>query len=168
VLAVKAVVDRDRRPGQFLLTGSSNFLTVPTISETLAGRTDIVELWPLAQSEVVGSNDTFLNRMLADGLERGRAHVGRHTGRPFGLSRSALSRWLSRSAGDEGAIEASLVLRLSPTVLDREIEDFQDLRDRHALECFSYIACRVGGAVSPRRWCSDPRSTWLTRDWRPP
>jgi predicted AAA+ superfamily ATPase len=39
VRAIKAQVDRDSSPGQFVLTGSSNFLTVPTISESLtAGR----------------------------------------------------------------------------------------------------------------------------------
>jgi hypothetical protein len=32
VRAIKLAVDRDPSPGQFVLTGSSNFLTVPTIS----------------------------------------------------------------------------------------------------------------------------------------
>ena len=38
VRAIKQAVDLDPSPGQFVLTGSSNFLTVPTISESLAGR----------------------------------------------------------------------------------------------------------------------------------
>ncbi len=52
VRAVKMAVDDDGRAGRFLLTGSTNFLTVPTISESLAGRAAIVQLWPLSQSEV--------------------------------------------------------------------------------------------------------------------
>ena len=38
VLAIKATVDLDPRPGRFLLTGSTRFLTVPTIAESLAGQ----------------------------------------------------------------------------------------------------------------------------------
>jgi predicted AAA+ superfamily ATPase len=74
VLAVKATVDRDQRPGRFLLTGSSNFLTVPTISETLAGRADIVELWPLSQSELADSATTFVDRAVAGAPDSLLAH----------------------------------------------------------------------------------------------
>lgn len=49
--AVKALVDRDRRPGTYLLTGSTRFLTLPRISESLAGRVHIVDLWPFSQGE---------------------------------------------------------------------------------------------------------------------
>lgn len=49
--AIKALVDRDRSPGRFLLTGSTRFLTVPKVSESLAGRVHIVELWPFAPGE---------------------------------------------------------------------------------------------------------------------
>ena len=34
-------VDRDRRPGRFLLTGSANLLLLPTVTESLAGRMEI-------------------------------------------------------------------------------------------------------------------------------
>ncbi|WP_420623883.1 ATP-binding protein [Candidatus Poriferisodalis sp.] len=52
VRAVKMAVDDRGEPGRFLLTGSTNFLSVPTISESLAGRAAIVQLWPLSQSEL--------------------------------------------------------------------------------------------------------------------
>lgn len=62
VLAVKAAVDTDTRPGRFVLTGSTNFLTVPTISESLAGRVDVIELWPFSQGELHGRVDGFIDR----------------------------------------------------------------------------------------------------------
>ena len=37
ILAVKQRLDRSREPGRFVLTGSTNFLTMPTLSESLAG-----------------------------------------------------------------------------------------------------------------------------------
>jgi len=49
--AVKMLVDEDTRPGQFVLTGSTRFLTLPTISESLAGRVQFVDLWPFTQGE---------------------------------------------------------------------------------------------------------------------
>ena len=49
--AIKQSVDEDRRPGRFLLTGSANLLTVKTIHESLAGRVEIVQLYPLGRSE---------------------------------------------------------------------------------------------------------------------
>ncbi len=35
---IKLNIDKDRKPGQFLLTGSKNIMTLKKISETLAGR----------------------------------------------------------------------------------------------------------------------------------
>lgn len=67
VRAIKAQVDRDRQPGQFVLTGSSNFLTVPTISESLAGRAGFVEVWPFSQGELAGRSDRFVDAVFAEG-----------------------------------------------------------------------------------------------------
>ncbi|MCY3889383.1 MAG: ATP-binding protein [bacterium] len=54
VRAVKRLVDDSGERGRFLLTGSTNFLTVPTISESLAGRARILRLFPLTQAELGG------------------------------------------------------------------------------------------------------------------
>ena len=50
--AIKVAVDRRRTPGRFLLTGSTNVLLLPGLSESLAGRMQIVRLHPLAQREL--------------------------------------------------------------------------------------------------------------------
>lgn len=51
-LAIKAQVDKDRTPGRFLLTGSANILLLPQIADSLAGRMEVLALWPLSQSEI--------------------------------------------------------------------------------------------------------------------
>ena len=62
VTAIKMAVDQDPTPGRFMITGSTNFLTVPTISESLAGRLAIIELWPFSQGELTGSGpENFVN-----------------------------------------------------------------------------------------------------------
>jgi predicted AAA+ superfamily ATPase len=58
--AIKGSVDSDRRAGRFLLTGSANILTLPQVSESLAGRMEIINLMPLSRAEIVGTKPSFL------------------------------------------------------------------------------------------------------------
>jgi predicted AAA+ superfamily ATPase len=51
-LAIKAIVDKRRVPGQFLLTGSANILAIPKVADSLAGRIEIQILWPFSQCEL--------------------------------------------------------------------------------------------------------------------
>ncbi len=54
LLAVKRAVDRRRRAGRFLLTGSANLLLMHQVSETLAGRATYLTLWPMTRREQKG------------------------------------------------------------------------------------------------------------------
>ncbi|MCE2938791.1 MAG: ATP-binding protein [Armatimonadota bacterium] len=58
---IKKLVDQDRTPGRFLLTGSANVLLIPKLSESLAGRMEVVPLGPLTQAEVEGSPGQFVD-----------------------------------------------------------------------------------------------------------
>jgi predicted AAA+ superfamily ATPase len=60
--AIKASIDRDRRPGRFLLTGSSRLLAAPGMADALVGRVDTIELWPFAERELTGAhNPSFVD-----------------------------------------------------------------------------------------------------------
>jgi uncharacterized protein len=52
--AVKRAIDRDRKPGRFLLTGSANLLLMRQVSESLAGRASYLTLWPMTRREQHG------------------------------------------------------------------------------------------------------------------
>ena len=65
-VAIKAAVDRKRAPGRFLLTGSANVLLVPRLSESLAGRMEIVPLWPFSQGEIEGFVEGFIDAAFAE------------------------------------------------------------------------------------------------------
>ncbi|MDO9010780.1 MAG: ATP-binding protein [Gallionella sp.] len=67
--ALKAVVDRERRPGRFILTGSANVLLVPRLADSLAGRMEILRLHPLAQEELAGKQSGFLGALFGDGFK---------------------------------------------------------------------------------------------------
>ncbi len=66
-LAIKAAVDRDRRPGSFLLTGSANVLLLPGIADSLAGRMEVLSLWPLSSAEMADAPSINLTDWLFDG-----------------------------------------------------------------------------------------------------
>jgi predicted AAA+ superfamily ATPase len=59
LLAIKASIDRDRRPGRFILTGSAQVMLLPTVSESLAGRVEVHTLWPFSQAELEGTSGGF-------------------------------------------------------------------------------------------------------------
>jgi len=64
--AVKRAIDRKRRPGQFLLTGSANLLLMRQVSESLAGRASYLTLWPMTRREQLGLGRCGLwNELLA-------------------------------------------------------------------------------------------------------
>lgn len=63
--AMKAAVDRARRPGRFLLTGSTDVLLLPRLSESLAGRMEVLSLWPFSQGELAGGREGFVDALFA-------------------------------------------------------------------------------------------------------
>jgi predicted AAA+ superfamily ATPase len=66
--AIKRAVDRDRAPGRFVLTGSTNVLLLPNLADSLAGRMEIIRLHPLAQVELRRKEPTFLRRLFGKGF----------------------------------------------------------------------------------------------------
>jgi predicted AAA+ superfamily ATPase len=73
--AIKMSVDRDRRPGRFLLTGSADLLLLPLVSESPAGRMELVRLYPLTEAEKERKPGRFLERLL-DGSLKPAARAG--------------------------------------------------------------------------------------------
>ncbi|MGH7866665.1 MAG: ATP-binding protein, partial [Candidatus Dormibacteraceae bacterium] len=61
VLAIKSHVDRYPDPSQFVLAGSTRFLSTPSLSESLAGRAAILNIWPFAEQELAGVSPSFID-----------------------------------------------------------------------------------------------------------
>ncbi len=68
IRAIKLDVDRDPRKGRYLLTGSANYLTIPRVKESMAGRVALQRLLPLSQPEIRGGSGTFLDTVFAGDL----------------------------------------------------------------------------------------------------
>ena len=50
---LQGIIDADPQPGRWVLTGSQNLSLAESVSQSLAGRTEVHHLLPLARSEVV-------------------------------------------------------------------------------------------------------------------
>lgn len=66
--ALKMAVDKDREPGRFLLTGSTSPLFVPRLADSLAGRMEIIRLFPFAQCEIEAGPTGFFGALFGTGF----------------------------------------------------------------------------------------------------
>lgn len=105
LLAIKKSVDEDRRPGRFLLTGSTNLMALPTVADSLAGRMETLSLLPLSQSEIEGQSANWLDSVFSGRLPKPGTPVhGSHLvdrvlrgGYPEAIARSTTKRRLAWS-----------------------------------------------------------------------
>ena len=145
---IKAVIDRNRQPAQFLLTGSANVLLLPKLSESLAGRMEILTLWPFSQGEIHGIQENFVDTLLsADPVNWNGvgATVSRQEllaavlagGYPLAVARMSASRrdaWFQSYA---------------MTILQRDIRDIANLADIAAVpRLLTVVAGRAGGLLN--------------------
>ncbi len=150
VRAVKMAVDDDPAPGRFLLTGSTDFLSVPTISESLAGRAAILRLWPMSAAEMNGTAGCGLT----DWFE-GRVPVG-------GASQRTRSDYLEMvcAGGYPEAVELNPQARrmwfesYAETVMSRDVAALADVRRAGALRAVLQLAAaRTAGELNVADWC---------------
>lgn len=69
LVCIKQLVDEDRKNRRYILTGSANVMNLPKVSDSLAGRIEIHNLWPLSQAEIRASKPTFLERLVSNETE---------------------------------------------------------------------------------------------------
>lgn len=154
MLAIKQLLDSSRAAGQLILTGSSNFLRTPALSESLAGRIDLLTLWPLSVGELSAGADGFADRAFS-----GVDHLLGHDGAT--PPRSEYLDLVCRGGYRE-------VQRLSPrsrrrwferyveTVLRREVETAADLRRFDALITLTrLLVANTGAEVVVSRLAQD-------------
>ena len=122
-LAIKAAVDRDHKAGRFLLTGSADILMLPHLAEFLAGRVEILPLWPLSQGEIAASPGNLIDPLFEarpplvdakgnDDSIPGRVLAG---GFPEAISRSSARR---RSAWFDSYLS---------TILERDVREMANI-----------------------------------------
>ncbi len=64
--AIKAELNRDLRPGRFLMTGSTRHDALPVAAQALTGRLHVLTLFPFSQGEIAGTPENFIDRLVED------------------------------------------------------------------------------------------------------
>lgn len=74
-LSIKKLVDENRKGRRLILTGSADVMTLPQVADSLAGRIEIHNLWPLSLTEILGKRSKFLSTLVAtDGRFQSHKH----------------------------------------------------------------------------------------------
>jgi uncharacterized protein len=103
LLAIKEQVDRDPRPGRYLLTGSARVLGLRGLPDTLPGRTETIELWPFSQGEIDGTPDGFVDAVFRDGPDVAHASDVTRAGYAERIVRGGFPEAVARTAADRRA-----------------------------------------------------------------
>lgn len=122
LLAVKEAVDADKTPGQFLLTGSANVLTNRKVNDALTGRIELVNLWPLAQSEVENGQGNIVDALF-------NASPPRITDAPTGrepYAKRIIAGGYPEALTRSGARRDRWFENYLRTTLDRDLRDVSD------------------------------------------
>jgi len=146
--AIKAAIDRNRQPGQFLLTGSANVMLLPRLSESLAGRMEVLTLWPFSQGELRGVTENFVDNLFS-------------TGRANWSSKGTLASWeelleIMVAGGYPPAVARHNPSRREAwfqsyvmTMLQRDIRDLASIADMTAIpRLLSVVAARAGSLLN--------------------
>ncbi len=64
--AIKAELNREQRPGRFIITGSTRHEALPQAAQALTGRLHLLTVRPLSQGEIAGVEEDFVERCLID------------------------------------------------------------------------------------------------------
>ncbi|MGQ0573275.1 MAG: ATP-binding protein [Pseudonocardia sp.] len=64
--AIKAELNRELRPGRFVVTGSTNYSTIPRAAQSLTGRAEVLTVWPFSQGEIESTQEGFVETLLTD------------------------------------------------------------------------------------------------------
>jgi uncharacterized protein len=64
--AIKAELNRDTRPGRFVLTGSTRYSVLPQAAQSLTGRAHVINVLPLSQGELHRRRERFIDLLWED------------------------------------------------------------------------------------------------------
>ena len=141
LIAIKASIDRNRKPGRVILTGSANILTLPKVAETLAGRLEILHLYPFAHCELTDT-PTPLDRILGGDVP---APSHRHTREQI-VERAKIGGFPNVVSRHSATRRRAWFPSYIATVVSREIRTVAQIGDDTAiLRILKLLATRAGG-----------------------
>jgi len=161
--AIKLAVDNARRPGRFLLTGSANLLLLPAVSESLAGRMEIVRLHPLSESEKESTAGAFVANLLAGTLDT--------TIRPDGpvpsvpLEKRIVAGGFPEPLARPPRRARQWFREYVRSIIERDVRDVAEVRDIAGLSSLlEMVALRTAGLLNITSMANELRLNRLTTE----
>jgi len=142
--SLKLMIDADRYPGRYLMTGSANVLLVPHLADSLAGRMEMLRLHPLSQAEIEGTQPFFIDALFGGTLVAAQRDVDstRLTERIV-----AGGYPVPRLRGP--AARSSWHRSHAQTITQRDVQDLSRIRALDALpELLAYASAETSGLVN--------------------
>ncbi len=138
---LKAEIDRARRPGRFLLTGSANAMMLPALADALVGRMEIATLYPLSEAEIEGRQQQIDAWFSREAL--------RVPGPPSWQERALRGGFPEVRARKTAARRRAWFESYAATVLLRDVRELAAIERASALpRLFSIVAARATGLVN--------------------
>ena len=171
---IQGIVDRTQRQGQFVLTGSQNFLLLRQISQSLAGRCAILHLLPFSRSELA-REDLFPVEEIAKGS--GRTFVGKDNNLFDMLFTGSYPR-----IHDKGLAPHDWLSGYYQTYVERDVREVLNVGDLETFGRFMGLCAGRAGALlnlsslandcgithtTARRWLSVLETSFIIRLLRP-
>jgi len=144
-LPIKKLVDSDRKGRRIILTGSADVMMLPRVGDSLAGRIEIHNLWPLSQDEIAGTKSNFLQTLINTDQKFSSSNITwqdiatkmRVGGYPESIARSSSSR---RNKWFSDYITA---------ILQKDIRELANIEGLSEIpNILKLIATRVGSTVN--------------------
>jgi len=161
LLAIKREVDRDTRPGRFLLTGSARLLGLRDLPDALPGRTETIELWPLSQGEIDSAADGLVDAVFRlDGNVR--MPPCSLTKRDY-VARALRGGYPEAVRRDPGRRRARFFDSYVTDLVSRDVQQISDIeRPAEMRRLLSVVAARMGTLAVVQSMANDialPRQT---------
>lgn len=146
---IKELIEPERKPGWWLLTGSQNFSLMQGVSQTLAGRVAVLTLDPLSVRERLQQAQMTPETL----LERVFTSAARTAGNGDGQM-SDLAEWLLHGGFPEPCLNKQADRRLwfssyVQTYLERDVRELTQVSDLGAFSRFlMLVATRTGNLLN--------------------
>lgn len=153
--AIKLVVDRQRQPGMFILTGSASLMVMPKLADALVGRMHTETLYPFSQSELSGIKSDFLQNVFDGALKMSPESGVQHTKNRQSTLKEDLAARIIRGGFPTAALQSDEKLRRQwfgaylSDVIRRDIRQISDIDRLNSIpNLLTHIASSIGGLLN--------------------
>jgi len=155
-LVLKRIVDLNRRPGQFVLTGSSDVFTTPKALDSLAGRVSTLTLRPLSSAEIQRRGPC----RLLDAIHHDQSELHGALPPPLPFSRADAIEFVVRGGFPEirslnGADRMARYEGYVSSIVERDVAPVADIRRPDALRrLINQLAHRTAEELNVASLCT--------------